>query len=279
LIIDPKSVLNNPKILLTKIMDGKINNVEQIRFEFFIGGKKMEEKKITNYRHTRNLLLAVGVIVIGIGAVFMIVGVYYNIINFIDAAKFFSSIGLATTSLGIAFHSILLSLESKKRIKDLEKQEIKRKLLMFQQENETNIILIKELIEKKENFIPTEVLNAQLKRKGKEKFIPTLAEQKKIAKGGLWIPKDEFSYDYALQVIEISHLLNENLIDKIKDYVRRGKKLNTRKDFCQQWIIARGNANPDEIHNYYQSLDEAENICKEMNNFLISELERLNISE
>lgn len=95
-------------------------------------------------------------------------------------------------------------------------------------------------------MLPEDVLNAQMQRKGRSRYTPTKKELEKIQKAGLWIPKEEFSYSYALQVIEIGQLLEKKFIEKIKEYIISGRKLNVHKDFCQQWIIARKNINPDE---------------------------------
>jgi hypothetical protein len=69
---------------------------------------------MTNWARLRTLSLTTGLVIVGIGVIFMLVGTFYNISNFIEAAKWVLSMGLGITSLGIAFHSIVISEESRK---------------------------------------------------------------------------------------------------------------------------------------------------------------------
>lgn len=69
---------------------------------------------MTNWARLRTLTLTTGLVIVGIGVIFMLVGTFYNISNFIEAAKWVLSMGLGITSLGIAFHSIVISEESRK---------------------------------------------------------------------------------------------------------------------------------------------------------------------
>lgn len=69
---------------------------------------------MTNWARLRTLTLTTGLVIVGIGVIFMLIGTFYNISNFIEAAKWVLSMGLGITSLGIAFHSIVISEESRK---------------------------------------------------------------------------------------------------------------------------------------------------------------------
>lgn len=69
---------------------------------------------MTNWARLRSHTLTTGLVIVGIGVIFMLIGTFYNISNFIEAAKWVLSMGLGITSLGIAFHSIVISEESRK---------------------------------------------------------------------------------------------------------------------------------------------------------------------
>jgi hypothetical protein len=188
--------------------------------------------------------------------------------------------GFAIFSLGFAIHAIVLSLKSEQRIRSLEIKEINRKLLMLKEENDANIQLINDLIQKKEHFYPEHLLNKKLKQSPPEKYKLTLDELKILSKAGVWIPKEKFSYDSALHVLEIAYQLDDNFIEKVREYIRVGKKLNVYKDFCQQWILTRnGIPNPDETYNYYNSLDDAKKTTVLMKNLLKKELKRFETSD
>jgi len=69
---------------------------------------------MTNWARLRSHTLTTGLVIVGIGVIFMLIGTFCNISNFIEAAKWVLSMGLGITSLGIAFHSIVISEESRK---------------------------------------------------------------------------------------------------------------------------------------------------------------------
>lgn len=186
----------------------------------------------------------IGLIIIGIAVVYSIFGGR-------------GELTIATVSIGLGMMSLGIAISSEKRMKELEKKEIQKKLIMFKEENMSNIDLIDNLIGKKDNFYSQQLLDKKLKQKPSEKYIPTPEEQRILHKGGLWIPKDDFSYNYAFQVIEIGHHFDNKFIKEIKKYIEDGRHLNAHKDFCQLWIIARRNANPDEVKNYFNALDKA----------------------
>jgi hypothetical protein len=123
-------------------------------------------------------------------------------------------------------------------------------------------------------LIPKDVLDAQMKRKGDDKYIPTKEELVKIKDAGLWIPKDNFSYNYALQIIEVGHLLDKNYIDRIREYISNGRKLNFQKEFCQQWIVTRGNINPDEAKSYFNLLYKTKEMLMKMKKAIDKELKK-----
>ena len=188
--------------------------------------------------------------------------------------------GFAIFTLGFAIHSIVLSLKSEQRIKNLEKQEIFRKLSMFKEENNSNISLINDLIKKKEKYYPEKLLKKKLRQKPPKKYQFTQEEIEILSKAGVWIPKAKISYDSALHVLEIAHHLDDNFITNVREYIEGGKELNVHKDFCQQWIIARnGIPNPDETWNYYKSLDNAKKIITKIKKSIKNELEKNRIEK
>jgi hypothetical protein len=195
-------------------------------------------------------------------------GVFLTFLKEYPLAFFCVTLGFAILSVGLAFKAIDIAKESDKRIKYLEKKEIHRKLLMFQEENKSNIDLIEKLIKRKDKFYPPDLLGKKLKQNREEKYNYTDEEWEIIKKGGLWIHKDNFSYDYALRVLEIGHYFNPSFITEIRRYIEIGKHLNAQKDFCQQWLVSRGTANPDETHSYYNALDKAKKVTTKMKELL-----------
>jgi len=184
--------------------------------------------------------------------------------NLIDAIgmQWLSSMALALAALGLGSFSVVKTLQSEKRIQEMELKEIQRKLSMFQVENNNNIELIQDLISKKKHFFPQKLLDKKLSQPKKQKYLLTTAERKQIK--GLWIPKEEFSFNYSLQVIELGHFFEKNFILKIHDYIKKGKKMNDHKYICQHWALSRGVPNPDETKNYYNALDNAKIVTDDM---------------
>ncbi len=208
------------------------------------------------------------------GAIIIALAYFLSQFKIIDSAgmQWMSTMALALTSLGLGSFSIVKTLYSEKRIQDIERKEIRRKLSMLQVENDNNIKLIQDLISKKKHFFPQDLLDKKLSQPKKQKYILTPAEHKKIK--GLWIPKEEFSFNYALQVIELGHFFQENFILKIHDYINKGKKMNDHKYICQHWALSRGVPNPDETNNYYKALDNVKKVTDEMKDFVDRELNR-----
>jgi len=151
---------------------------------------------------------------------------------------------------------------------------IKEKLLSFKRENDLNLQLVDKLIAGDIHYLPRPILIIKLGQSPSQKFEYTYEQQREIERGGMYIQKDNFSYDYSLQVVGIGHYLDKIFIDKIKEYIEVGKQLNQQKDFCQNWIIARPTMgpNPDEVNNYYSILDKAKVKCEEMKSLIEKEL-------
>ena len=127
-------------------------------------------------------------------------------------------------------------------------------------------------------FYPESLLNKKLKQSPPQKYKFNQEELNILSKAGVWIPKEKFSYESALHVLEISYQLEDTFVKKVKDYIKCGKKLNVHKDFCQQWILSRnGIPNPDETSNYYHSLDNAKNNTLKMRKFINVQLEKFTI--
>lgn len=249
----------------------------------------MTEISIFVWKLIRNVLLTVGLGVAIIGIILLRYGTSFFSI---EEIRWILPIGLATTSLSIAFHSIVISKESDKKMTDLEEKNYVNKLIRFKEENQSNLNLINKLIGGKDHYLPQHILDSKMKIKKEDKNkklkpgeIPrylqyTPEEQGEIIEGRMWIPKDELSYDYALQVIDISHYATkEEFIEKIREYVDAGKQLNVQKNFCQTWILTRPYQppNPDEAKNYYTRLDNAKEICEKMAKVIDSELKEQNI--
>ena len=91
----------------------------------------------------------------------------------------------------------------------------------------------------------------------------------------MWIPKENFSYDSALQIEDIGYLLDKNFLEHLKKYIETAKELNQQKDYCQSWIISRGTPPTiDETNNYYTKLDKAKGKCEEMDKLIDNELKK-----
>jgi|GEM_PF-1779949 len=267
LVLAKKSPLAKAQELFKEIMQNKNEiEVDKIRKKWFGRDKSMEKHKFDNEFKSLNELEKLGMVSLGT-SVLLIVGGY------IASNSIIFEIGKWTVSLSLAVIAIGFAYKTNDRMRELERNEIQRKLYMFKEENISNIKLIEELIKRKDNFFPPDLLVKKLTQEKEKKYNYTPQEWKRIAEGGLWIPKDEFSYDYALRVVEIAHQFNDSFIQEIKEYITKGRQLNARKDFCQQWIISRGNANPDETQNYYSSLDNAKDVCKKMEKLLENEIQ------
>jgi len=146
------------------------------------------------------------------------------------------------------------------------KEEVIHKLQRFKEENNTNIELIKKLIVGDVHYVPRDILARKLKEKKPEKYRYSVEDANIIREGGMWIKKDNFSYDFALQVVGIGHMLDDNFVNQVKEYINSGKSLNQQKDFVQSWILSRPTQlpNPDEASSYYNKLDDVKEKCEEM---------------
>lgn len=144
---------------------------------------------------------------------------------------------------------------------------------MFQVENNNNIDLIQNLINHKDNWFPQDLLDKKLKQPKSKKNDFTREELKQIK--GLWIPKEEFSFNYALQVIELVQFFEDDFIQNIYEYIKKGKKLNNHKYICQHWALSRGMPNTDETKDYYTALNNAKGITNKMKNFINEQLQEI----
>jgi len=242
----------------------------------------INKEKIIRFKDA-NIFLIVSFLLLGYG----IIELYFlTKLTSIEMINITVTVILTSFSLSIALLSIYLTLklkiisEIKQEISDISNLITSLKLVA--RENKYNIELIKELIERKENFVPPDILEKQLKRKGLNKYIPTDQENIIIAKGGLWIPKDNFSYENAFQLFGFSNMLGKKFRNQIAEYIDKGKRLNSTKDLCQQWRISRGSYNQDETKDYYNALDNAKSSSIEFRKSLrsyykhfISKLEKL----
>jgi hypothetical protein len=207
------------------------------------------------------------------GAIIMVLT--YFLFNFKiigdSGMQWLSSMSLGLTSIGLGSFAIYKTLYSEKRIEELQRNEILIKISNFRITNDYNKKLIQNLINHKDNWFPQRLLDKKLKQSVKQKYILTSGEIKQIK--GLWIPKEDFFFEYAINLLDISHHLDVGFINKIMIYVKEGKKLNLHKETCQQWALTRGLPNPDETRNYYNSLDVCKKIVDEMSD-LISQQEK-----
>ena len=193
----------------------------------------------------------------------------------IDATgmQWMSSMALALTSLGLGSFAIVKTLFSDKRLADKEKKEVISKLSNFSITNEHNIKLIQNLIKHKNNWFPQKLLDKKLKQPKSQKYKLTLGELKQIK--GLWIPKENFFYDYAVHLLDISQHLDNIFVEKIIEYVNVGRKLNEHKENCQHWALNRGVPNPDETNSYYTALNKAKEITDEMKDMINQQIQEI----
>lgn len=156
------------------------------------------------------------------------------------------------------------------------KEEVIHKIQRLKEENKSNIQLVNKLIAGDVHYVPRDILARKKKENKPQKYHYSDEDAKRIHDGGMWIPKEEFSYDIALQVESISHMLDGKFIDQVKEYIDVGKSLNQQKDFVQNWILSRPHQLPnlDEAHNYYTRLDLAKNKCEEIGKLIDSELKK-----
>ena len=179
----------------------------------------------------------------------------------------------ATLSIALGLLSAFLTYDAKVEKEKILQEEIRRKLTMIKEENESNLDLIKRLIERREKLYPPDLLAKKLKQKPKLKYSLLPEERKQIEKGGMWIQKENCSYYYALQVVELSHYFDDNFIETIKNYIDELRKLNSQKEFMQFWMVSRGNLNPDEVKDLYTAIDKAFEITKKMKKIIVTEIE------
>jgi hypothetical protein len=160
--------------------------------------------------------------------------------------------------------------------------EIQEKLSKFNSENSSNLMLTDKLIQGKWHYLPQHILERKLElaRQQNPAWLTYSNEElAEIQRGGMYIDKDEFTYNFALQIMNLSHLLiNKDFSNKIVEYINIGRKLNLQKNFCQTWIVARPTQppNPSEANNYYTLLDQVRKYCQEMQTLILQELTRFN---
>lgn len=210
---------------------------------------------------------------IGFGLLLFIVSfiaVYYSLVGNKVMAIGFISITLACLSL-------FLTYEYREKMNQLIELEIQRKLNMFKEELLTNKDIIAKLIMRREKFYPPDLLKKKLNQNKRDKYNLTPQERKILSKGGYWIHKEDCYFYYALQVIEIGQHFDESYIKSIKEYIDACRKLNQEKDSIQNWIISRGTLNPDEVHNFYKALDNAEESLIEIERLTNIEYQRHSI--
>jgi len=113
--------------------------------------------------------------------------------------------------------------------------EIQQKLIRFNNENDLNITIIDDLVNSKEDLLSRGSLNP-----------------------------NQFSYDYALQIISIGHLLDQNFIANVENYIKVGKELNVWKNIQVEGVISRGGFNQGNTEKYFSVLEETSQICRNM---------------
>lgn len=113
--------------------------------------------------------------------------------------------------------------------------EIQQKLIRFNNENDLNITIIDDLVNFKDDLLSRGSLNP-----------------------------NQFSYDCALQIISIGHLLDQNFITNVENYIKVGKELNVWKNIQVEWVISRGGLNQGNTERYFSVLEETSQICRNM---------------
>lgn len=228
-------------------------------------------KKVTESRVWKVVTLTL----IFCGAILIVLAYILLQLKLIDTSymQWMSSVALALTSLGLASFAVVKTIYSEKRIADMEKKEIIRKLSNFSVTNNYNIKLIENLIKHKKNWFPQDLLDKKLNQPANQKYRLTPAERKQIK--GLWIPKDDFIYEYAVHVLDISHHLDDEFVEEIINYVTTGRKLNKQKENCQHWALSRGAPNPDETKDYYTALDNAKVVTNKMKDLINKQIQKV----
>lgn len=127
------SNFNRSKILLDEIMDEKKINVKLIKKEWFEGRRERKEMfgdiSIIAWKNIRNITITFGVGILGIGLFLMRFGTE---VFEMTGIQWIGSIGLGILALGVAFHSIVISKESDKRVKDIANANFLRVLSTFE---------------------------------------------------------------------------------------------------------------------------------------------------
>lgn len=80
---------------------------------------------------------------------------------------------------------------------------------------------------------------------------------------------DQFSYDYALQIIQVGHLFPIDFIDSVEDYIVKCKRLNAWKELQMQWILSKGKLHQGNVDHYFELLDDFHHRCFKMEKNLI----------
>ena len=102
----------------------------------------MGKNKFITWERLRNIFLYVGLVILVIATVFILFGLYFNIANFITSGKWLVFVSLALISLGIAFHSIIISYQSDEKMKAIARADFLTVVSVFENER---IVLIEKL--------------------------------------------------------------------------------------------------------------------------------------
>lgn len=141
--------------------------------------------------------------------------------------------------------------------------EIQYKLERFRKEFNENILLIYKLITEKNNWVPEEIVNRAVSE-GR-----TIFTEKEKNGMQLSMAQSNFSYDYALQMLSIGHLIDYPFIQKVEKYIKLGKELNQFKNLENQWALSHGYTHPTNTKQYYDILINMKNICDDLKNDFI----------
>ncbi|MCK5112128.1 MAG: hypothetical protein KAQ84_01170 [Thermoplasmatales archaeon] len=128
-----KSRFRRARIFLDAIMRGKKDDPVKIQKEWCEDrkerGRMFKDIGIFTWKQIRDISITLGVGVLGISLILMIFGTeFFPVIGI----QWITSIGLAILALGVAFHSIVISKESDRRVKDIANANFLRVLSIFE---------------------------------------------------------------------------------------------------------------------------------------------------
>jgi len=113
--------------------------------------------------------------------------------------------------------------------------EIRQKLERYRKENQSNIELLNELIENRESLVNKLSMN----------------------------PK-QFSYDVALQLIDIGHFLKIEFVEKVQEYIDKIKILNEWKSLQRDWAVYRRKLHKGNVDVFFKHLSEAKPLFQDI---------------